>query len=55
MKAEIQFKDVKVNWKNSKCPFLAKSCWESMEKQLKSSGNVFPEFSSLQIFQNNSG
>ena len=53
MKAEIQLKDVKVKWMNSKCPFVTKNCCESMEKQLNSSVNVFPGFSTLQILQNN--
>ena len=49
MKTEMQLKDGKVKQKNSKCPLLAKNCWESVEKQLHSSGIFSPHFSSLQI------
>ena len=35
--AKMLLQDVQVKWKNSKCPFLTKNCWESMENQLNSS------------------
>ena len=35
---EMQLQDGKVKCKNSKCPFLVENCWESMEKQLNSTG-----------------
>ena len=44
-------KDGKVKWKNSKCLFPTKNCWESMENQFNSNGRLSPEFSSLQILQ----
>ena len=43
---EMQLQDGKVKWKNS--PLLGENCWESMEKQLNSSG-IFQGFTSLQI------
>ena len=41
----------KVKWKNSRCILLTKSYQESMEKQLNSSGQNVPGFSSLQIIE----
>ena len=34
----MQVQDGKVKRKNSKCPFLTKNCWETMQNQLNSSG-----------------
>ena len=51
MSTSTQLKDGQVKWKNSKCHHVAKNCWESMEKKLTSSGNMFPGFTSLQILQ----
>ena len=41
MSAKIQVQDGKVKWNNSKCLFLTKNCWESMEEHLNPSG-FFP-------------
>ena len=44
MEAKVQLKDGKVKWKNSKCLFLTKNCWESKERQLNSSGVFSQDF-----------
>ena len=43
--------DGKVNWKDSGCTRFTLIQWESMVKQLSSSGKIFPRFSSLSDLQ----
>ena len=47
----MQFQDVKVKWENSKCPLLTKNCWESMKKQMNSSGILSQDFRHCRFFK----
>ena len=51
MEAKMQSHDGKVKWKNSQCPLLTKSCWESMAKPLNSSGIFSLDFRHCTYFR----
>ena len=51
MTAKMQVQDEKVKWKNSKCLFLRKNCWESRENPLDSSGIFSQDFRHRRFFR----
>ena len=51
MERKIQLQDVKVKWMDSKCPILTINCWESMEKQLSSSGTFSQDLRHCRFFR----
>ena len=54
MEAKMQLQDGKIKWKDSKCPLLTKNCWESMKKQLNSSGIFSQDFRHCRFFKRSS-